>query len=221
VGRDARVRCGPRSLRTTGPARHHRAASPLAPDFALAYHKGQMPSAEELQEEIEKVKEPFDRKVAATMAILAAFLAVVSVLGHIMTTEELLLQQKASDQWSYYQAKSIRRYQSEVARDMFAGMKLSDQSSQYQKNSEKYKKDDEDIQKEAQGLEQESHLRGRQALGFHFGEVFLEFSIVLASLAILTKRALLWYACILSGTIGAVLAATVFSFPSIVEKLQQ
>src|ERR1700733_15813257 len=180
-----------------------------------------MEAAEELQEDIEKAKEPFDKKVAATMAILAAALAVVSVMGHIMTTEELLVQQKASDQWSYYQAKSIRRYQSEVARDIFAGMKLNDQSSTYQKNSEKYKRDDEDIQKEAQGLEQESHLRGEQALGFHVGEVFLEFSIVLASLAILTKREILWYACILSGTIGAVVAVTIFRFPSIVEKLQQ
>jgi hypothetical protein len=180
-----------------------------------------MSAAEELQEEIEKAKEPFDKKVAATMAILAAFLAVVSVLGHIMTTEELLLQQKASDQWSYYQAKSIRRYQSEVARDLFAGMKLNDQSTAYQKNSEKYRKDDEDIQKEAQGLEQESRLHGRQALGFHFGEVFLEFSIVLASLAILTKRRFLWYSCILSGTIGAVVAAAIFYLPSLVEKLQQ
>jgi hypothetical protein len=176
---------------------------------------------EEIQEHTEHAKEPFDKKVAATMAILAAFLAVVSVLGHIMTTEELLEQQKASDQWSYYQAKSIRRYQSEVARDIFAGMKLSDQSTQYQKNGEKYKKDDEDIQKEAQGLERESHLRGRQALGFHFGEVFLEFSIVLASLAILTKRGALWYASILSGTVGAIVALTIYQFPEIVERLQQ
>jgi Domain of unknown function (DUF4337) len=176
---------------------------------------------EELQEGIEKAKDPFDKRVAATMAILAAFLAVVSVLGHIMTTEELLLQQKASDQWSYYQAKSIRRYQSEVARDLFAGMKLNQQSEQYEKNGQKYKKDDEDIQKEAQGLEQESHLHGRQALGFHFGEVFLEFSIVLASLAILTKRRFLWFASIASGTLGAVLAAIVYLAPSIVEKFQQ
>src|SRR5579863_9741977 len=180
-----------------------------------------MEAAEELQEDIEKAKEPFDKKVAATMAILAAALAVVSVMGHIMTTEELLVQQKASDQWSYYQAKSIRRYQSEVARDIFAGMKLKDQSTQYQKNSEKYRKDDEDIQKEAQGLERESHLRGRQALGFHFGEVFLEFSIVLASLAILTKRKFLWFASMASGAIGAAVAATVYYLPSIVEKLQQ
>src|SRR5271165_2249519 len=168
---------------------------------------------EELQEHTKEAREPFDKKVAATMAILAALLALVSVLGHIMTTEELLVQQRASDQWSYYQAKSIRRYESEVARDLFAGMKLNDQSMQYQKNSEKYRKDDEDIQKEAQGLERESHLRGRQALGFHFGEVFLEFSIVLASLAILTKRKLLWYACMVSGAFGAVVAATVYYAP--------
>jgi hypothetical protein len=163
---------------------------------------------EELQEHTEHAKQPFDKKVAATMAILAALLAVVSVLGHIMTTEELLLQQRASDQWAYYQAKSIRRYQSEVARDLFAGMKLSDQSTQYQKNAEKYRKDDEEIQKEAQGLEQESHLRGRQALRLHFGEVFLEFSIVFASLAILTKRPLLWYVAIAGGAVGAGAAVT-------------
>jgi hypothetical protein len=167
-----------------------------------------MPSAEELQEELEKVREPFDKKVAATMAIMAALLAVVSVLGHIMTTEELLVQQKASDQWAYYQAKSIRRYQSEVARDLFSGMKLAEQSAQYQKNSEKYKQDDEEIQKEAQGLERESHLRGRQALRLHFGEVFLEFSIVFASLAILTKRSILWYVSVIGGLVGAGAAAT-------------
>ena len=68
-----------------------------------------MASADELQEHAEHAREPFDKRVAATMAIIAALLAVVSVLGHIATTEELLNQQKASDQWAYYQAKSIRR----------------------------------------------------------------------------------------------------------------
>ena len=178
-----------------------------------------MSSAEELQEELEKVKEPFDKKVAATMAILAALLAVVSVLGHIMTTEELLNQQKASDQWAYYQAKSIRRYQSEVARDLFAGMKLSDKSREYTDNAAKYRKDDEEIQKQAEELEKESHRHGQQALGAHFGEVFLEFSIVLASLAILAKRAVLWYGAMAAGLIGACIAGTTYWFPELLDKL--
>lgn len=163
---------------------------------------------EEIKEHAEHAQAPFDKRVAATMAIIAAFLAIVSVLGHIATTEELLNQQKASDQWAYYQAKSIRRYESEVARDMFAAMKNDKQSGQYAKNSEKYRKDDEEIQKEARGLENESHMRGRQALRLHFGEVFLEVSIVFASLAILTKRPLLWYAAIAGGAAGVAIAAS-------------
>src|SRR4029077_16947660 len=167
-----------------------------------------MSTTEELQEHAEHAKNPFDKRVAATMAIIAAALAIVSVLGHIATTEELLNQQKASDQWAYYQAKNIRRYQSEVARDLFAAMKLGDKSQEYNGNADKYRKDDEEIQKEADGLEKESHLRGRQALRLHFGEVFLEISIVFASLAILTKRSIVYWAAMAGGVSGAVIAAT-------------
>jgi len=168
-----------------------------------------MSVSEELHEQTEHAKAPFDKRVAATMAILAATLAIVSVLGHITTTEELLLQ-KASDQWSYYQAKSIRRYESEVARDMFAAMRNDGKSAEYTKNAERYRKDDEEIQKQAQELENESHVRGHQALRLHFGEVFLEISIVLASLAILSKRALFWYAAMAGGVVGVAVAATAY-----------
>jgi hypothetical protein len=163
---------------------------------------------EELKEHAEHAQNPFDKRVAATMAIIAAMLAIVSVMGHIMTTEELLDQQKASDQWAYYQAKSIRRYVSEVARDTFASLKNEKESEQYAKNAEKYRKDDEEIQKEARALENESHVKGQHALRLHFGEVFLEVSIVFASLSILTKRALLWYASIVGALIGVGLAAS-------------
>lgn len=175
----------------------------------MPYHEA-MSVSEELQEHAEHAKAPFDKRVAATMAIIAATLAIVSVLGHINTTEELLLQQKASDQWSYYQAKSIRRYESEVARDMFAALRNDAKSEEYTKNAERYRKDDEEIQKQAQELEKESHVRGHQALRLHFGEVFLEISIVLASLAILSKRALFWYAALTGGAVGAIVAATAY-----------
>src|ERR1700721_987621 len=95
---------------------------------------------EELTEQLEHVKEPFERNVAVTMAIIAAALALVTVLGHIFANEELLAQQKASDQWAYYQAKSIRRYESDVARDMFAAMRNDAKSQEYTKNAERYRK---------------------------------------------------------------------------------
>ena len=116
---------------------------------------------EELQEHIEHAKDPFDKRVAGSMAILAAGLAIVSVMGHLATTEEIVSQARASDQWAYYQAKSIRRYESEIARDILAAQ--PEKMAAYQKNVGKYTKEGEEIQKEAQGLEDESHLKGRQA----------------------------------------------------------
>jgi Domain of unknown function (DUF4337) len=164
---------------------------------------------EELQEHAEHAKEPFDRKVALTMAVIAAVMAIVSVAGQILVTEELLNQQKASDQWAFYQAKDIRRYESDIARDMMAALSAGPAAiNKYAANMERYDKDRGDIQAEAKKLEEESHVHGAQALRAHMGEVFLEIAIVLASLAILTKRQPMWFASILSGLVGAGIAAT-------------
>jgi ABC-type Zn2+ transport system substrate-binding protein/surface adhesin len=161
---------------------------------------------EELQEHTEHAKDPFDKRVAGSMAILAAGLAIVSVLGHLATTEEIVNQARASDQWAYYQAKTIRRYESEIARDILAAQ--PDKMAAYQKNVERYGKEGEEIQKEAQGLEDESHLKGRQAVRLEFSEVFFEVAIVLASLAILTKLKPVWWIAIATGIGGIAVAAT-------------
>ena len=156
---------------------------------------------EELHEHAEHARQPFDKKVAATMACIAAALAIVGVFGHLATTEEILSQQKASDQWAFYQAKSIRRYESEIARDMMAAAK-NEKAEHYAKNMERYAKEGEEIQVEAKKLQDESHVAGQKALRLHFGEVFLEISIVLASLAILSKREGIWLAAIAGSLIG-------------------
>jgi hypothetical protein len=162
---------------------------------------------EELHEHAEHARAPFEKRVAATMATIAMALAVVSVLGHLTTTEELVNQQRASDQWSFYQGKTIRRYDSEIARDVLASLK-SEKANDYSKNLERYEKEGEQIQEKAKEFEAESHLKGRQALRLHFGEFFLEIAIVFASLAILTKRPLLWWTAIIGSSIGAVIALT-------------
>ena len=71
--------------------------------------------AQELREAAEKARE--DSSLAAvslTMAVLAVFVAVVSLLGHRAHTEEVVLQAKSSDQWAYYQAKNIRQHEDEL-----------------------------------------------------------------------------------------------------------
>ncbi len=43
-----------------------------------------------------------------TMAILAVLVAIASLLGHRSHTEEILLQNQATDEWGFFQAKNIR-----------------------------------------------------------------------------------------------------------------
>jgi hypothetical protein len=166
---------------------------------------------EELHEHAEHAKEPFDKRVAVTMAIIAALLAIVSVLGHILSTEELLAQQKASDQWAYSQAKDIRRYDSEIARDVLKVQQAPEAatvSEHYGANAEKYRKDHDDIQEKATEFEKERDHKGAQALRLEISEVFLEVAIVFASLAILSKRPLVWYLSMLGAAAGVCIAAT-------------
>jgi hypothetical protein len=166
---------------------------------------------EELHEHTEHAHDSFSRKAAAGMAIIAACLAVVAVAGHIETTEELLGQQRASDQWAYYQAKSLRRYQSDVARDILAqmpGAKAAETADKYARNMEKYIREGDEIKKKAEEFEAESALSGHRALRLHFGEVFLELSIVFCSLAVLSKRAMFLYVAVFGASVGLVVAAS-------------
>jgi hypothetical protein len=170
-----------------------------------------MSAAEELHENAEHAKEPFDKKVALTMAIIAALLAIVSVTGHILSTEEVLAQQKASDQWAFYQAKDIRRYDSEIAQDLLKALKSPDveeQIKRYKGNAEKYDKDREGIRELATEFEKERDHTGKQSRSLEIGEVFLEIAIVFASLAILSKRPIAWHASMLLTLVGVGLALT-------------
>ncbi len=168
---------------------------------------------EELQEQAEHSHDGFSRKAGATMAIIAALLAVVAVYGHITTTEELLMQQKASDQWAFYQAKALRRFQSEVALDLIntvPGAEASRTREKYAASLERYEKEGEEIQEKAREFGVESELAGKKALRLHLGEIFLELAIVFSSLAILTRKQLFWAIGIASATLGLLVSVTVF-----------
>lgn len=170
-----------------------------------------MSASEEAEEHVHHAQEPFDKVVAGTMAIVAAVLAIVSVLGLHFISEKLLNQQKNSDQWSYYQAKNIRRYSAQVALDVLAQMNAGPTVvGRYTKDVARYDEDMKEITKEAKEYEKERDVDGRRAERLHTGEVFLEVAIVLSSLAILSKRKLWYIAGTVSALAGLVVAATAF-----------
>jgi hypothetical protein len=171
----------------------------------------------ELQENAEHGREnPSLAPISVTMAILAVFVAVVSLMGHRAHTEELLFQNRASDQWAYYQAKNIRRHNYEMGVDLLSMVEFKDKAQadkvreKYQKEAERYTKEQAEIEEQAKDLEKESALAQRKANRFDLGEVFLEIALVISSLALLSGKRFFWFMGIVSGLAGLAVAATGF-----------
>ncbi|MGB8751347.1 MAG: DUF4337 domain-containing protein [Candidatus Sulfotelmatobacter sp.] len=166
---------------------------------------------QELREHAEKARE--DRSLAAvslTMAVLAVFVAVVSLLGHRAHTEEVVLQAKSSDQWAYYQAKNIREHEDELFGDLAAVAASNDAGAMAKfrekagQEADRYKHDKEEIQAEARKLEQEVATERNRADLFDLAEVFLEIGLVVTSVTLLSGRRVFWHAGIVLSVLGVV-----------------
>jgi uncharacterized membrane protein YcjF (UPF0283 family) len=169
----------------------------------------------ELQENAEHGREnPSLAPISVTMAILAVCVAVVSLMGHRSHTEELLMQNRATDQWAYYQAKNIRRHNYEMSLDLLSLIEFKDKEQaakireKYQKEADRYTKEQADIEEQAKELESESARAQRKADRFDLGEVFLEIALVISSLALLSRKRFYWFLGIISGVAGLGIAAT-------------
>ena len=123
---------------------------------------------------------------------------------------------KASDQWSYYQAKGVRRHNYEAFAELLAALTSKDQTKEDQarekflKQADRYRDEQKEIEAEARKLEQEVLMAGRKANRFNLGEVFLEIALVVTSITLLTSNRAYWAMGIIFAAIGIVVAATGF-----------
>jgi hypothetical protein len=175
---------------------------------------------------------PFDRRVAMTMAIVAAALACVTLLSHRAHNEVLQDQilaankiTEASDQWAYYQAKKNRGYMYEadaalladVAKEPAASDGAAGQIKEWKEEAAKDKAETKDIEEKARKLgeaaqefreqSETAHVRGNF---FDVGELGIELALILCSIAVLTKRRPFWIIGIVAGVIGIAIAAAGF-----------
>jgi hypothetical protein len=170
-----------------------------------------MSARDEVQEHIHHAKDPFEKTVAGTMAIIAALLAVNSVMGEHFANERLLAQGKATDEWAYSQAKDIRHYMAQATHDSLKDLRPgSAMVNAYEQDAKKYKDQATQIQDKARDLEKERDAYGEKDDRFHFGEVFFEVAIVLSSLCILTKRQLFFWAGVASSIAGVIIGITAY-----------
>jgi hypothetical protein len=172
---------------------------------------------QELHEHAEHGHAPGMAPVSFTMALLAVLVAVVTLLGHRSHTEEILLQNKTTDEWAYYQAKNLRRNNLEALRDMMGALEGKDSEraeaveKKFDASIEKYADDQKEIQQEAKDLETELKQMARRADRFDMGEVLLEIGLVITSITLLTGRRLYWRLGMGFGALGIVAAASAYA----------
>jgi uncharacterized membrane protein YcjF (UPF0283 family) len=152
--------------------------------------------------------------VSITIATLAVFVAIVSLLGHRAHTEEILMQTRATDQWGYYQAKNMRLNNLQALDEVLTAVentkaeRAQEVEKHFHEEIDKYNEEKKDIQAEAREFEAEVERFSLRANRFDLGEVFLEIALVITSITLLTDNRRYWYCGIVLGVIGVVAAGT-------------
>jgi hypothetical protein len=178
---------------------------------------------EAIHEELEKEGGRFLKTIALTTAMLAVLAALASLRAGatvnealVLKTEASIFQAKASDQWSYYQAKGIKGAVAEASRTSFeaAGKPTPDR---FAEKAARYEHEQSEIQAEAQKLEKERDEKTAEAdhllhSHHHFAVsvAFFQVAIALGAVAALTRNRLVWLGSLAIGATGLASFALAF-----------
>ncbi len=156
--------------------------------------------AHELQEHAEHGShESAMRPVAFTMSVLAVLVAVTTVLGHRTHTEAVLEQNRATDQWNFYQAKKIRSNDTYLAADLLSVVAVADKAGaekiakSYASHQAKWEADLKEEQQKAEELQQKVEQAEAHADRYDLAEALLEIGLVITSVTLLTRSRIYWY----------------------------
>jgi len=139
--------------------------------------------------------------VALSSAILAAFAAVASLMAGHHANEAMIAQIESSDQWSYYQSKSIKEDQVFGKIDVLSALEKPVPETDKSKIAQ-YEREKEDVRKNAERLENASkhllHIHERLAVSV----TLFQIAIAVGAISVLIKRKTFWWASLVAGVIG-------------------
>jgi len=173
--------------------------------------------AQELKEQAEHgASESALRPVAFTMAVLAVLVAICTVLGHRTHTEAVLDQNKATDQWNFYQAHKIRANETELAADLMGVVTLADKDAaakmkqDYVAHEKKWADELKEEQEKAEAQETRVEQAEARADRFDLAEALLEIGLVITSVTLLTRSRIYWYLGLAFSVLGVASEVSAF-----------
>ena len=176
-------------------------------------------NAEELNEQTEHAQHAGEKGIGLTMAITAVLLAVATLLGHRAHTEEVVLQGERNTQWVNFDTKRMQRTLHEdfavLAASLPEGKEKAaefkekarqEREGEPAKNGAPARDGTEVIREKALELDKEMKVAQRRADRYDSSELFLEVSIVLCSISLLTETRLYWKLSFITTAIGIAVA---------------
>jgi len=169
-------------------------------------------------------KETWINYLAFTTVIFAALATLSTFKGGGFSSKAVVFQAQASDQWAYFQAKSIRESLYNIQKENLTlqlGIlpetvaadekeKIAQALKQAENKVEKYEAEKNDIEKAARALEQNRDEAQTHSKPLGLAVIFLQIAIVLSSIGGLLKRKEVWYLGLPIGLAGIILFADGF-----------
>jgi negative regulator of sigma E activity len=137
--------------------------------------------------------------VALSTAILAVLAAIASLLSGENANEAMINQIEASDQWSYYQAKSIKAAVLD-AKAAFTG--APDQADESKRA--RYEKEQDEIKSEAEQKQAAAKSYFHRHVVFARGVTMFQIAIAIAAISALTRKRSFWVVSLVFGAAGCV-----------------
>jgi hypothetical protein len=174
---------------------------------------------ESLEHAAEAIEEGRSRSWTIALSLSTALLAVCAALASLLSgansneailakNEAVLHQARASDQWTYYQAKSVKA----SLADLRAAVEARDDPGSAERmrgEAERYRREGAEIEKTAHALEEkveESNRRAEQLLEHHhrfaISVTLFQIAIALCAIAALMRRRSLWLLGLVGGCGG-------------------
>lgn len=157
--------------------------------------------------EIPEAKDPFEKMVAISIAIIAVLLSYISMKGDNAKTDAIIKTNDAANTWARYQAKSLKLNLRELEVSLTKDSQNSGNPARIEKlkaDITRYEGELKDLDKEARGYKAEADEGSAMNDRCDFSGLFLQISIVVASVAILSRQKFLWFASLGLAAFGAV-----------------
>jgi hypothetical protein len=151
-------------------------------------------------------KEKWQGWLALSTAIMAVLAALTTLYMGKYSSRAIMAQGQESDQWAYYQSKSIKEHSFGMSKKGLELQLMSQKGmpfmvaeefrrtiGKYDDEIKRYSVERQEIKAKAEEIARHK-LKAQQMGGnFAYALIFLQIALMLASIASLTKRHYLWY----------------------------